>query len=460
MTPTEEHKYQIIKAVVAKRKTIKRAAVELQLTERHVRRLKQAYLLNGKQVFQHGNHRLKTHQKFDIKCKNKIVMLYEKKYKNFNVAHFVEFLNQQEKLTVSYATVSKLLKDRHVLTPKMHRATRRKMKRELEAKEHQNKLLTKREVATLTEVIETAPLKAHPSRPRKKYMGELLQMDASEELWFGNRKTHLHIAVDDCTGAILGAYFDAQETLQGYYQVFSQVLRNYGIPVKILTDRRTVFDYKRKVHPTQPDTLTNFGYACHNLGVQLATTSIPQAKGRVERQFETLQSRLINEMSLAHINDMKRANQFLITFCEEYNRRFALRIKDTMNVFEKQMKPAELELLLTVMVERVVDHGHGIKFENQHWSLHNNHQQVMLAPNTKVEVIKTMSGKHYATIGDQVLRMEVIKAHQEQSPELDNPVTVKKSKARIPAANHPWRGAIRKKYENGNKELAYAIMHG
>ncbi|SER79440.1 hypothetical protein SAMN04487973_11748, partial [Pediococcus ethanolidurans] len=80
--------------------------------------------------------------------------------------------------------------------------------------------------------------------------------------------------------------------------------------------------------------------------------------------------------------------------------------------------------------------------------------------NTKVEVIKTMSGKHYATIGDQVLRMEVIKAHQEQSPELDNPVTVKKSKARIPAANHPWRGAIRKKYENGNKELAYAIMHG
>ena len=69
-------------------------------------------------------------------------------------------------------------------------------------------------------------------------------MDASVYIWFGNIKTHLHIAIDDATGAILGAYFDRQETLNGYYQVFYQILTKYGIPAEFLTDRRTVFEYK------------------------------------------------------------------------------------------------------------------------------------------------------------------------------------------------------------------------
>ena len=72
-------------------------------------------------------------------------------------------------------------------------------------------------------------------------------MDASEHIWFGGIKTQLHLAIDDATGVIVGI-FDQQETLNGYYNVLSQILRKYGIPYMFFTDRRTVFEYKRK-HP-------------------------------------------------------------------------------------------------------------------------------------------------------------------------------------------------------------------
>lgn len=87
---------------------------------------------------------------------------------------------------------------------------------------------------------------AHSRRPRCAYFGEMLQMDASLHLWFGDCKSQLHVAIDDCTGRIVGAYFDHQETLNGYYHVLLQFLTGYGIPHMLYTDNRTVFEYKNK----------------------------------------------------------------------------------------------------------------------------------------------------------------------------------------------------------------------
>ena len=77
----------------------------------------------------------------------------------------------------------------------------------------------------------------------------MIQMDASSHLWFGEEKTYLHAAIDDATGTVVAAYFDKQETLNGYYNLFHQILTNYGIPYMFYTDRRTVFEYKKKNSP-------------------------------------------------------------------------------------------------------------------------------------------------------------------------------------------------------------------
>lgn len=106
---------------------------------------------------------------------------------------------------------------------------------------------------------------AHPRRPRCAYFGELIQMDASPHIWFGNIISHLHLAIDDATGSIVGAFFDTQETLHAYYQITNQILVNYGIPAKFLTDRRTVFEYKRKNAPSdEEDTFTQFSMPVTN----------------------------------------------------------------------------------------------------------------------------------------------------------------------------------------------------
>lgn len=105
-------------------------------------------------------------------------------------------------------------------------------------------LLSKRDEATLSAIEAVENIKAHPERPRKRYAGELVQMDASCEHWFGTQKATLHAAIDDQSGNVVGGYFAQQETLSGYYHVFAQILRNYGAPAEFLTDRRTVFNSK------------------------------------------------------------------------------------------------------------------------------------------------------------------------------------------------------------------------
>jgi hypothetical protein len=161
---------------------------------------------------------------------------------------------------------------------------------------------------------------AHPRHPRCAYFGELIQMDASVHHWFGRNKTQLHIAVDDATGAIVGAYFDTQETLNAYYHILYQILTKYGIPYMFLTDRRTVFEYKQKKSPSvEEDTFTQFGYSCKQLGIHIKTSSIPQSKGRVERMFQTLQSRLPIELRLAGISSIEQANEFLNSYIKKFN---------------------------------------------------------------------------------------------------------------------------------------------
>ena len=166
---------------------------------------------------------------------------------------------------------------------------------------------------------------AHPRKERSKYFGELLQMDASFHLWFGNFKSTLHAAIDDATGEIVGAFFDLQETLNGYYHITKQFLENYGIPVQILTDDRTIFNYQKCGKSSEErNTFTQYGFMCHRLGISLSTSSIPQVKGRIERLFQTLQSRLVVELSLNNVTSIEEANMFLPQFIKLFNNEFSL----------------------------------------------------------------------------------------------------------------------------------------
>ena len=127
--------------------------------------------------------------------------------------------------------------------------------------------------------------------------------------------------IDDATGTVVGAYFDKEETLNAYFEVSRQFLTTYGIPYELLTDNRTVFEYNLKKNLSEEkDSLTQYGYACQTLGIELTTTSIPETKGKIERLWNTFQDRLLNEMALVHIQTIEEANNFLVEYLPQYTK--------------------------------------------------------------------------------------------------------------------------------------------
>ena len=451
LTMNEKTKYDTIKAVVNERKTIERAQVELGLSRKQIRRLMDTYNNQGRKGFRHGNAKRPPSTAISPQIKNKIVRLYQNKYNGFNFTHYHEKLKAVEDIHVSYGSLRNIMDAANILSPKGTRAKRREMKQRLKDKQYSARGLTKRETELLVEVETVDAVKAHPSRSRKKYFGELIQMDASEHIWFGDVRAHLHAAIEDATGKIVGAYFDWQETLNGYYEVTEQLITQYGIPYEIMTDKRTVFYYEsestKKDAPNEQSTFTQYGYACQTLGIKLTSTSIPQTKGRIERLFNTFQDRLINEMRLVHISTIEQANKFLVDYIPQYNQRFALEIQDTMNIFEKPLPVDSLNTILARFDYRVVNAGHAIKYHNKTYKLFGARgQPIYLRPKTRVMVIEAKNGTLLASYKETLYQLEAVLLRESASEEIDMAPVKKERKVYIPPLSHPMKAASYQRY--------------
>lgn len=440
LTMEEQKKYEVIKKLVEDKGNKDRAALTLGITRRQVDRLANAYKKRGKEAFVHGNRGRKPAVAIPKQTRKDIVSLYTIKYPDANFTHFTELLARNENISVSVSCVASILEESGILSPRVTKAKKKRFKQRLEQQKANTK--TKKDADKIQANL-VAVEDAHSRRPRCAYFGELEQMDASPYVWFGNLKTTLHIAVDDATGMITGAWFDQQETLNGYYHVFAQILKRYGIPYRFFTDRRTVFTYKKKNSPDiGEDTCTQFAYACRQLGVALEFSSVPQAKGRVERMFETLQSRLPVELRLAGITSIPAANEFLDHYIDEFNARFALPADCIRSVFETQPEDEQINLALAVLTQRTVDSGHCIQFEKHYYRmLDARGLQVHYRKGTKAMVIRSFDGSLFCCVNDsEIYALEEIPIRAEGSGEMDCGYTKQGPKERsIPPMSHPWR---------------------
>jgi len=450
----EHHKYEVIKELVDHGGNKDRAALALGCSKRTIDRHIAGYKAEGKAYFIHGNRGRKPAHALDENIKSDIVDMYLNKYSDANFAHYNELLERDEDITVSESTVRNILSAADVLSPKANRATKREYVKRL--KEALSKTKGKKEVERIhVKIVEAEG--AHPRRPRCANFGEMIQMDASLHLWFGSTKCTLHLAIDDATGIVVGAWFEEQETLRGYYNVFRQILIDHGIPYMFYTDRRTVFEYRKSGSKSvDKDSFTQFSYACQQLGVAIETTSIPQAKGRIERLIQTMQSRLPVELRLKGVTTIEQANDLLPDFITHYNARFALPSNSKPSVFEKQPSQKKIDMTLAVITERTVDNGHSIRFDKTYFRTLNRMGRVdYLVKGTKGLVIRTFSGELYFSVDDLVFAMEEIPEHERTSRDFDfKPPTDKPRKKYIPPANHPWRVAAFKAFVDKQKRLA------
>jgi hypothetical protein len=437
LTMGEQKKYSVIKRLVDSEGNKHRAAVELGCSKRTINRHIAGYRRLGKEYFSHGNKCVKPANAIPPETRRLIVDLYMAKYYDTNYEFYTELLKKEEGICVSASTVRSILMSEYILSPMCTRSVKKRIKKELEEKRSVSKV--KKEIR-LIECrlldIETA----HPRRPRCTNFGEQIQMDASVYAWFGETSSQIHAAIDDATGKLVGAYFDWQETLNGYYNVYYQILTRYGIPYKLRTDRRTVFEYKRLDRKNdEDDTFTQFAYAANQLGTHIETTSIPQGKGRIERLFQTLQGRLPVLMRLKGITTIEQANEFLTSYVDEFNAQFALNSDNIPSVFEVQPHLEKINLTLAVIAERTIDNGCCVRFENLYWQpTDGDGNRVLYKPKTKGLVVKAFDGRYFFTVDEQIHALSQVpmkKPSKEFTACNDKP----KSKAHIPPMSHPWR---------------------
>ena len=438
----EQRKYEVIKGLVDHPDTANkdRAALILGCTKRHINRMIQGYIKDGKAFFIHGNRGKKPATTIRPDVRSQVIDLYRTKYYEANFEHYTELLKKHEGISISSSSVMSILESEYILSPKATKAKRRRIKQALRAKKQA--ATSKKELSQIQANL-VAVEDAHSRRPRCAYFGELLQMDATPYEWVPGQIWHLHLAIDDASGVVTGAWLDTQETLNGYYHVFEQILTDYGIPYKFLTDKRTVFTYKKKgALSDDKDTYTQFAYACKQLGIQLESSSIPQAKGRIERLNQTLQSRLPIEFRLAGVTDINNANEFLYHYIKEFNEKFSLPCNGIKSVFEKQPSKEKINLTLAVLTERTVDAGHAIQFEKKFYKMIDNKgMQTHYRKGTKVMLIKAFDRSMFACVNDKdIYALEEIPPHEHKSKDLDSDYKQPEPrKPYIPPMNHPWR---------------------
>ncbi len=348
----------LIEACIKGKCTVKQVADALGLSERRVKQIKKEVKENGVKSIQHGNRGRKPKNTISDETRKKILELrssYEYEISNFK--HFQELLKERENIDISYSALYNILRNAGIKSPKKHHKT-----------------------------------KLHHRRKRKECEGMMLQADGTPFDWFGSgEKYSLHGFIDDATGKVTGLYMCKNECLLGYLEVLRQTLENYGIPISLYPDKYSVFFPPKKVndHITIEEQLngrekgiTQFGRIVEDLGITMFAASSPQAKGRIERLWETLQSRLVTEFRINKITSIEQANKFLITYIVKYNSQFAIKPQNKQNMFLKLPKRYNLDELLCVRFERTIDNA-GV------FSINNSKFQIMdknLPPKTKIQV--------------------------------------------------------------------------
>jgi transposase len=294
LTLKELKRIHMMHEIQAGRMTAKGAAEMLGLSERQVRRLIKRQREGGDAALAHGNRGRSSARRLDTGMRERIVDLAKGKYRDYNDCHFQEELAElPEPIQVSRSTLRTIRRAEGVPSPRKRRAPRHRARRE-----------------------------------RKPQAGMLLQADGSRHDWLEGRGPWLSLLayLDDATGEVAWAGFREEEDAAGYFLGLRAICLSHGIPGAIYADRHTIFQtpaaasLEQELAGEQPR--SQLGRLLAELGIELIAAHSPQAKGRIERLWETFQDRLVKALREAAASNAAEANRVLESFLPKFNARF------------------------------------------------------------------------------------------------------------------------------------------
>ena len=348
--------------------------------------------------------------------------------KGASCAHLADLLDEFQHIKVSAKTIGRILKSTGIENLHSHKAPRRFRR-----------------------------------RPRMPQEGLMNVLDASPHDWIEGRgpEMTLHGGIDDATGKVTGLYFRPNEDLAGYLQVFDQTIRKYGVFHTAYTDRHTIFISPQNDKLTveqqlagETAPLTQFGMALRDLEIKHIRARTPQAKGRIERLWETLQERLIIEMRLAGIANIDDANAFLPHFIEKHNQRFAVEAANPEIAYRPKPHSALLKRILSYREPRRPDRGSVISYAGETYQLWPSgaNRPAAFAPGAIVWVHTHLDGTRSAVLGDKHYQMRPFEKPVAAAPD-PRPAKPPK-KPWSPPSDHPWKKDAKRAFEAKERRLA------
>jgi transposase len=359
MTRKQLNNYEVIVKACEGVVTVGEAAEATGLSERQIKRQKKRYREEGAAAFMHGNSLRTPANRLPPETAGEIVRLKKSGlYEGCNFRHFRELLFEHHGIDIPYPSLYRLLRSEGISSPH----TRRRFK-------------------------------PHRRRKRRPQAGLLLQIDATPFAWFrgDRRKYALHGGIDDATGQITGLCMCKNECLHGYFEMMRRTANNYGIPVSVYADRHTIFQSPNKakagIDPRINANDTQFGRCLKELGATLIAARSPQAKGRIERLWGTLQDRLPTEFAIRGITTVDAANEFLETYIYAFNSEFAVEPEDKDNMFSRPKEGTDIDCVLCVKEQRIVDSGGVFSYGGKSFKVLETVSPLLIPKGAKVNVL-------------------------------------------------------------------------
>ena len=375
----------------------------LGLSERQIRRLVKEVRKEGDRGIAHKSRGKASNRAIAREIKAKAIGLYREKYKGFGPTLLSEKLLELEGIKISDETLRNWL----IETGDWEKVRKSRTHRQW--------------------------------RERKHYFGEMVQMDGSHHDWLEGRGSELVLMgyIDDATNTVFARFYDYEGTIPAM-ESFKHYIEKYGIPMSVYLDRHST--YKSTGKPTIEDELANkmpksqFERALEELGVRVIHAYSPQAKGRIERLFKTLQDRLVKEMRLKGIKTKDEANEFLKHYLRLHNERFSIKPAKEGDLHRGIPEDVDIDRILCIKTKRTLRNDFTISHDG------NLYQITERVHGKEVIVEERIDGSMLITYDNRRLKFKEITSR----PVIDKvteqkTIQSKPKKVCIPPKNHPWK---------------------
>ena len=414
LSQRERDRLRVLHEVQQRHITQTEAGRRLQLSDRQVRRLLWRVRKQGDQAMVHGLRGHPSNRKLASGLEQKILARVGQRYADFGPTLAAEHL-AKEGLRVSRETLRKWMTKAAYWCPRRQRVK-----------------------------------KIYVWRERRASFGELVMQDSSPFSWLEKRgpACQLIAVIDDATSKFWGRFTEHDSTEENL-RTFGGWLERHGRPWAHYTDKNSIFQTTRRPEIGEQlrgeEAHTQFGRALKELGIEGIAAHSPQAKGRIERLFETLQDRLVKEMRLAGIDSIAAANHFLETrFLPEWEQRFTVTPRNPRNAHRRLGREQRLEEILSVRVMRQVADDHTVSWDADRWGVPREEVCAGLR-GAKVEIERRLDGSHWLRFRNRYLRLRhcpksvprAVSPSGLRPPVLTANQLCKVHKSAPP--NHPWR---------------------